>query len=107
MNNEETLGRLIIASRALIDASGGTDSHAMQAAATEYGSAVAALKSCAGWRDYPGIGRRVLAALELAEQARVHLNYQADRNRRRLETLSAAAGVSRGGGAYSRMGRMA
>ncbi len=91
---------------ALTALAAGADPLALNAAAQALADAVAALRADPDIRPTQELADQVRAALAVADEARVHIAFHADRSRRRLDSLVSIGGAARPT-AYTRAGRYA
>jgi hypothetical protein len=103
---EAALDRLLTAETTLIEALDGHDAAALESATLALADAVKDVRMLAPSSNTLGLLEQVRHALALAESARARVNYLTDRNRRRLELLSAAVGAERRTPAYGPDGRI-
>lgn len=101
------LNELLSAEAALIKALDGDNIDDLEAAVAAFGTSVAAVRATAAWHQTPEVEDGLSRALALVEAARVRTFYLADRNRRRLELLTATVGRGHTlSPAYGRDGRI-
>ena len=88
----DLLGRLEAAHEALIAALDGNDVGALEQSVERLHTAILAVRAQGGWRELQGIKERVLRIVQLAEAARVRVNFLTDLTNERLQMLAAARG---------------
>jgi hypothetical protein len=103
--SEAAVTALIDAEKALIDALDRDEIEPLEAAVRVFARAVEDVQAAGAWHATPELSEKIKHALKLAEAAAGRVNFLSDRNRRRLDMLSGAAGKPRAT-AYTRHGRM-
>lgn len=104
--SEAVLNRLTEASEGLIRALDKGSPEAVEDATERFSSALSEIQAIGGWRGSPEVIEKLQYAMQLADAARMRVNYLADINRRRFEALCKAAGIERPSGAYDRRAKL-
>ena len=102
--NLDVLGRLQVAHEDLISALDANDIDRIEQRLEQLRAAIAGVRSTGGWRDCPEVKERARLISQLAEAARIRVNFLTDMNAQRLRMLADARGQARGG-AYTRQAR--
>ena len=101
----QALGRLQTAHEDLICALDANDVEAIEQRLEQLRDAIAAVRSAGGWRECPQLKERAKLIAQLAEAARIRVNFLTDMTAQRLQMLASARGQTVGG-AYSRPVRL-
>lgn len=89
---QELLGRLEAAHQALIAALDANDVEAIERGIEALRTSILAVRAQGGWRELAGVRERALRIAQLAEAARVRVNFLTDLTSQRLQMLAAARG---------------
>lgn len=101
----QALGHLQAAHEGLIIALDANDVEAIEQRLDQLRDAIAVVRSTGGWRDCPQLKERAKLIAQLAEAARIRVNFLTDMTAQRLQMLASSRGQVTGG-AYQRPARL-